>query len=185
MHRGFISTAARPILLTTTDIRTPKARQISQNANVELAWWFAGAQEQYRIKGKAWILPSREAGGLDQAGSDVRDNACSDSMKAVIQATARELLKTFPAERLSGTDVNFDWEKKRQEVFENIGAHMRATWARPVPGSKLEGGCEEARKWPEKLRNLSEIAEGEDGEEGMTQRHASTLCGVCNAREIG
>jgi len=28
---------------------------------------------------------------------------------------------------------------------------MKASWCRPVPGSRLEGGQEEARKWPVRL----------------------------------
>ena len=41
---------------------------------------------------------------------------------------------------------DFDWEEKRKEMFGGMSRHMKATWCRPVPGSRLEGG-DEAR-WP-------------------------------------
>lgn len=33
---------------------------------------------------------------------------------------------------------------------------MKASWCRPVPGTKLEDGYEEAKKWPQKLPKLGE-----------------------------
>jgi hypothetical protein len=114
-------------------------------------------------------LPSKESTELDQAGLDARD--AGDSTKAVIQATADALLKAFPGARLSGGDGNFDWEAKRKEVFSSMSGHMRASWARPVPGSRLEGGYEAANAWPEKLRKLGEIEEGEGKDsEGERER---------------
>lgn len=53
--------------------------------------------------------------------------------------------------------VEYDWEAKRVEMFKNMSAHMKASWCRPTPGSVLEGGQEEAKKWLEKLE------EPEDG----------------------
>jgi pyridoxamine 5'-phosphate oxidase len=31
---------------------------------------------------------------------------------------------------------------------------MKASWCCPLPGSKLEGGYEEAKKWPQKLPKM-------------------------------
>lgn len=57
----------------------------------------------------------------------------------------------------------YDWEAKRVEVFEGLSGHMKASWCRPVPGSRLVGGEEEARRWPEKLvKPGSEGGMGED-----------------------
>ena len=39
---------------------------------------------------------------------------------------------------------------------------MKATWCRPAPGSKLDGGYEEGNKWPDKLPKLGEAKNEEE-----------------------
>lgn len=48
-----------------------------------------------------------------------------------------------------------DWESQRLQMFKNLSAHMRASWCRPVPGSRLKGGQEEAKNWPERVEDPS------------------------------
>jgi len=36
---------------------------------------------------------------------------------------------------------------------------MKASWCRPIPGTRLEGGYDEAKKWPERVQ---EPKEGDD-----------------------
>lgn len=55
-----------------------------------------------------------------------------------------------------------DWESKRREVFDSMSGHMKASWCRPPPGGKLEGGYEEAKKWPQQLPKLGEADNEED-----------------------
>lgn len=43
-----------------------------------------------------------------------------------------------------------------------MSAHMKASWCRPVPGSPLLGGDEEAKKWPERVE---EPKDGDGNEE--------------------
>ena len=151
-HRGFLSfNAARPLLITSTDIRTPKASQIATNPNIELTWWFSGPVEQYRIRGKAWILPSQEATKSDQGNLGIRDG--QDEEKETVGTTAKVLLDTFPGTRLRGDEVNYDWEQKRKEVFNSMSGHMRAAWARPIPGSDLPS---DNNNWPETLPGLDD-----------------------------
>ena len=57
---------------------------------------------------------------------------------------------------------SFDWEKKRVEVFKDMSGHMKASWCRPTPGTKLEGGQEEAKKWPEKVEEPGPDSSDED-----------------------
>lgn len=121
---------ALPVLVTTTDIRTPKVSQIVINPHVELAWWIDGTKEQYRLSGKGYIVP--------KPGGDLYQQFLSASAAA---------------DRTSGIwalrmEEGFDWETKRVEIFKSLSSHMRASWCRPVPGSKLEGGEDEAKKWP-------------------------------------
>ncbi|TDL20916.1 hypothetical protein BD410DRAFT_790265 [Rickenella mellea] len=144
VHRGFLSplTPAQPLLLTTTDIRTPKAADIASTPAVAIAWWVAGTQEQFRISGTAHILPSLEAASSGGPGSTI----------------AKKLRDEFPGERLAGKEC--DWDGKRKEIFDSLSSHMRASWARPVPGTPLPGGYAAAKEWPETLPGLSDVDGG-------------------------
>lgn len=122
---------ALPLLLTTTDIRTPKTSQILLNPNIETVFWVENTQEQYRLTGQASIIPKPSHPYYVHFNFD------------------------WPAlVALEKEDI--DWEAKRIEVFDSLSGHLKASWCRPVPGSKLEGGYEEAKKWPETLPKLGE-----------------------------
>ncbi|KAM0754367.1 hypothetical protein T439DRAFT_296751 [Meredithblackwellia eburnea MCA 4105] len=99
-------------MLVTTDVRGPKASQITQNGTVELAWWLSPAQQQYRIRGKAWIFPP----------------------------PGHPLLASFPAKELSPPNLPaFDWESERLRTFRKMNPPLRASFVRPIPGTKLAG----------------------------------------------
>lgn len=66
--------------------------------------------------------------------------------------------------------AEYDWETKRFEMFKAMSAHMKASWCRPVPGSILKGGQEEARKWPERVEEP-----GDDGNEEAKKNWATAL----------
>ncbi|KAK7063947.1 Pyridox-oxase-2 domain-containing protein [Favolaschia claudopus] len=126
IFRGFLSAQdnpARPLLLATTDVRTPKTAQMIANPHVQIAWWIDGSQEQYRIAGKAHVVP----------------------------APGHTLHKHFMHTIVPLGSANFDWEAKRIDVFNSMSPVMKASWCRPTPGSRLEGGEEEAKKWPVKI----------------------------------
>lgn len=62
VHRGFVQDSTT--LVTTTDVRAPKAHEIHAHPAVELAWWIAPAKlqvrrslMQFRIAGQASIVP--------------------------------------------------------------------------------------------------------------------------------
>jgi len=58
VHRGFLSSeSSRPLILTTTDIRTPKAHQIQSNRVIEIGWFIRPTEEQFRITGFARLSP--------------------------------------------------------------------------------------------------------------------------------
>ncbi|KAF8844181.1 hypothetical protein BDN67DRAFT_963289 [Paxillus ammoniavirescens] len=133
VHREFLTTTAildLPLLFTTTDVRTPKVSQMNAEPRVEAVYWTAGTQEQFRIIGRASIIPTPYYQG------------------------------PYPSPKV------FDWEKKRVEVFDSMSGHLKATWCRPVPGTPLEGGEEEMKKWPEKLPKLGE-AESEENKKNL------------------
>lgn len=138
-----------PLLISTTDVRTPKVTQLSANSDVELVWWIDGSHEQFRIVGKANIYPSEKHTGLRKLFlEDI------DGRQGVFEALENE---------------GFDWEAKRREIFGQMSAHMKATWCRPVPGSRLQGGDEEARKWPER------VEEPKEGDEEMKKNWEMAL----------
>jgi len=56
-------------------------------------------------------------------------------------------------------DEKIDWEKKRMDLFKSMSAHMKASWCRPIPGTRLEGGYDEAKTW---LDRLEEPKEGDN-----------------------
>ena len=126
--------------------------------------------EQYRIRGKAWILPSQEATQSDQGNLGIRDR--QDKEKATIGTTAKVLFDTFPGMRLRGDEVNYDWERKRKEVFNSMSGRMRAAWARPIPGSSLPSGN---NNWPETLPGL------DDDDETQADKQASEKAEVAYA----
>jgi pyridoxamine 5'-phosphate oxidase len=142
IHREFLTPEAipsLPLLLTSTDIRTPKNDQILAIPTVEIVFWAVANQEQYRIRGNASIIPTPSH----------RYHAQFDPLRGpTLTALNREGL---------------DWELKRRDVFNAMNGRMKATWCTPlVPGTKLEGGYEEMKKWPRTLPKLGEADNEED-----------------------
>lgn len=128
-----------PLLLTSTDIRTPKVIQIKSNPNhrVEAHFWNHATNEQFRISGRAAIYPSpdlKEKKGIKGVG---------------------EVYDAFQSQ-------GWDWEDERRKQFDSVGAHMRASWCRPVPGSPMDS-YSDAEKWPVKVAKPGE--EGYDAKD--------------------
>ncbi|QRV94775.1 pyridoxamine 5'-phosphate oxidase family protein [Ceratobasidium sp. AG-Ba] len=138
LHRGVLtSNPARPLIITTTDIRSSKIHQIRSHPNTkgptaEVAWWLPASGFQFRITVRSHILPS----------------------------PSHEIHSQFPTDILSGSDeVNVgpdapgdsaEWERFRLKTFNSIPGFIRASFARPTPGSPLSNP-DDARKWPQEL----------------------------------
>ncbi|KAJ7292673.1 pyridoxamine 5'-phosphate oxidase-domain-containing protein [Mycena rebaudengoi] len=135
LFRSFMSPTddpSHPLLVLTADVRTPKMAQMIANPHVQVVWWFDGTQEQYRIAGRAHIIP---------APGHALHKHFIHSVQALSHGAA------------------FDWEAKRLEIFRSMSPNSKASWCRPVPGSRLKGGQDEAKKWP------VEIEEPKEGDE--------------------
>ncbi|KAF7302882.1 Pyridox-oxase-2 domain-containing protein [Mycena kentingensis (nom. inval.)] len=142
IFRGFVcpsGDAGQPVVLATTDARSPKTTQLIANPHVQIAWWIEGAQEQYRIAGTARVVPAPSNAlywnfvhGLAEAEGEAR----------------------------------YDWEAKRVETWRAMSPYMKASWCRPAPGLRLAdvGGKEEAKRWPEEVHDPKE-AKPEEREE--------------------
>ena len=51
------------MLLTTTDIRTPKVGQILANDTVQVNWWIESSSDQFCLTGKVSLVPNASFGG--------------------------------------------------------------------------------------------------------------------------
>ncbi|KAM6498720.1 Pyridoxamine 5'-phosphate oxidase domain containing protein [Amanita muscaria] len=134
--RSFLASPATPslpLLVTTTDIRAPKVSQIVANPNVQVVHWIESTQEQFRISGRVFMVPAPESPFFAYFMDDIHSAAENTSGIAAL------------------VKDGFDWEKKRVDTFKSLSGHMKATWCRPIPGTPLTGGEEEANKWPVKL----------------------------------
>jgi pyridoxamine 5'-phosphate oxidase len=126
IHRNFLVPPSRPsfpVLVTSTDIRTPKVHQIAHADTVELAWWINATLDQFRISGHARIFASPQS-----------------SMSAPLHAAVECV--GINSREMAGVD----WEAKRRELFDAVSEEMRASWCRPTPGAPLEDGV--ANDWP-------------------------------------
>jgi len=111
--------------------RTPKSMQLAADPSVEIAWWLAATQHQFRILGKAYILPSP---------------AFSSSSNTKFP---------FPSDKLAPYP-DFNWEDERIRQFRKLSPELRASFVRPVPGTKLS-------EWDGKMEDLPEtLVEGYD-----------------------
>ncbi|KAI5479021.1 hypothetical protein MNV49_004303 [Pseudohyphozyma bogoriensis] len=100
------------VMLVTTDVRGPKATQIRASQQVEIAWWLSVTQHQFRVRSKAWILPSPE----------------------------HSLANAFPSTTLAPASLpEFDWEQERLRIFRKMSPELRASFCRPIPGTPLKG----------------------------------------------
>ena len=113
-----------PILLTTTDIRTPKVEQILAHDTTQINWWIEPTMDQFRLTGKVSVVP--------EPGNVVFHSGGNVGFERLLAG-------------------GFNWEAKRVQVFDSLSDHMRASWCRPTPGSPLKGGYEEAEKWPKSV----------------------------------
>ncbi|EPQ53402.1 hypothetical protein GLOTRDRAFT_116906 [Gloeophyllum trabeum ATCC 11539] len=121
-----------PLLISSTDIRTPKVSELISNptnpsSSSEMCWWIDKTSEQFRITSRTYVIHSPSH-----------------------PFYARFDWKTLPRMKALVEEDKVDWEAKWKEMYESMSGHMKASWLRPPPGSVLEGGYEESKKWVEK-----------------------------------
>ncbi|GMK59436.1 hypothetical protein CspeluHIS016_0800420 [Cutaneotrichosporon spelunceum] len=68
VHRGFSPSG---LLLSTTDLRMPKATQLGAEPRTEIAWLLP-TLVQFRVTGRAYIVPASGSGNLSRRGSQVK-----------------------------------------------------------------------------------------------------------------
>jgi pyridoxamine 5'-phosphate oxidase len=146
IFRAFLSDSSgtNHVLVSTTDVRAPKAEQIASNPWVQLVWWIDETQEQFRISGWAGVVP--------EPGNPLFQRF---KQQVVTSAVRGGGIQTLEKEGL-------DWEKKRDEIFASLSGHMKASWCHPAPSVELVGGYEESKKWPERVGDGEEDKENWD-----------------------
>jgi len=140
VHRGFVNeqrsneskTGVEPFdsnfgsnacLITTTDIRAPKAQQIIQNyektgtAKGEVNWWMEGKNLQFRLAGTLFLVPQK-----NHSSTKLFD------LKSISPLLNKNSEVNSP--------TSFDWYKERTRIFEKLSPGLLASFARPTPGSK-------------------------------------------------
>ena len=137
-----------PLLITTSDIRSPKVTQIVDNPNVEIVWWLDGSMDQFRVGGRAFVIPAADHPLHDTAFTKIHRRL----PLAILHSMGEE----------GGPDGKLDWERKRREVFDSLKPAMRATWARPVaPGSIIES-YDVPNQWAREVLSSEEVKSEED-----------------------
>ncbi|KAF9005146.1 pyridoxamine 5'-phosphate oxidase-domain-containing protein [Cyathus striatus] len=142
IFRSFAETPSAPnlpLVISTTDIRTPKVTQMISHPNVELVWWIPSTRQQYRIAGSVLVVPSP---------NHALHGVCTGILQSEELLRSSLALSVFKSEE-------FDWEEKRREIWGNLSPYMRATLARPTPGSTLENP-DDAKKWPQIIEEPKE-----------------------------
>ena len=135
IFRSFLDSptnAGLPLLLSSTDIRTPKVRQLTQDPSAEIAWWIEPTKQQFRIACKAYLLPA--------PGHHLR-------------AQFMDVLASTDPETSLAQFKTHDWEETRQTMFKSMSGHMKASWCRPIPGSLLTDDPANINSWPERLED--------------------------------
>ncbi|VDB86237.1 unnamed protein product [Peniophora sp. CBMAI 1063] len=144
INRDFMEVEGKPglpLLISSTDARTPKTRELAAHSFVELCWWIDASGDQFRIAGRMRIVPSPELG-----------SSLPSSTPAPPDCPA---LAAYDA-------AGADWQAKRREQFEAVSEHMRASWCRPPPGEALPGGYPAMDEWPTTVKKLSEAKTDEE-----------------------
>ncbi|GAA5976157.1 hypothetical protein JCM10908_005401 [Rhodotorula pacifica] len=162
-------------LVVTTDARSPKAHQLAEQPRVELAWWMAATQHQFRIVGKAYIYPSSSFPTHDGASS-VADSSSSSKSDT-------KLSFPFPQKQLAPYE-GFSWEDERIRQFRKLSPELRASFYRPVPGTKLADTDVKMEDLPEKLPEGVEEAEGEEQKKQVEQALKNFALIVIDAEEV-
>jgi hypothetical protein len=103
---------------------------LTTTPQAEVVWWIEGTKQQFRIIANIHIVP---------APSHPLHSNFRHDLSTAKTGSALSLFK------------NDDWEARRNDMFKSMSAHMKASWCRPLPGSRLEGGQEEAKRWPQRI----------------------------------
>lgn len=107
----------------------PKASQLASDPTVEIAWWIEDPAIQFRIGGKAYVIPPSTS------------------------ETEAQIKDTLKAMGAKGEEADPKWwEEKREQLWkEKMSGHLRASFARPTPGQSLKTVDRQPEEWAESI----------------------------------
>lgn len=131
VHRAL--TPHSSILLFTTDTRMNKVNHLEKSPLAESSFWVDETGIQFRIAGKAYVVPS--------------DADTSDSSRTAAEA----IIQSMGAQ---GDERTVDWwiGERERNWREGISGHLRATFARPTPGTPLDQCNVKPEDWTETIK---------------------------------
>jgi hypothetical protein len=114
-----------------------KVSHLESQPLAEGSFWIEETGVQFRVAGKAYVVPSdadRSDAGKTKAGEVVR------------------------ALRAQGEEANVDWwiAEREKSWSEGISGHLRATFARPTPGTPLDRVERKPEEWTETIKPKGE-----------------------------
>ena len=160
-HRGFLfpkDAPHAPLLITSTDIRAPKVLEMLSTSNVEAVWWLEGSLEQFRVSGRALVVPALKD-HLHLVASARIATWYEPGLKA-LRERGEEAEQS--ARKEDGMGTAFDFEKKRQEVFDAMPSFLKAEWARPVVPGEVVESVAALEQWAIDIPRKDEIKTDED-----------------------
>ena len=130
VHRGFLGDS--DCLLTTTDVRSEKGKQMGmeQRVPVELAWYIAAERIQFRIRGQAFLIV--------QVDENTRD------------VTSPTTEGYWPATQ--------DWKAERMRMWQSLSPEMQQSFVGPSPGTPLSSAFPDSDSQAATKRQNSDIS---------------------------
>jgi len=125
--------------------RSPKARQLASTPTVEIAWWLAATQHQFRLLGRAYVLASPSF------------SSRTDSQPF-----------PFPSAHLAPY-ADFSWEDERIRQFRKMSPELRASFCRPVPGTTVAAWGGKLEDLPVTLPEGVDQAENDEQKKQLEQ----------------
>jgi hypothetical protein len=114
-----------------------KVSHLQSQPLAEGSFWIEETGVQFRVAGKAYVVPSdadSSQSGREKAGDVVR-SLCAQ-----------------------GDETNVDWwiAEREKSWSEGISGHLRATFARPKPGTPLDRVERKPAEWTETIKPKGE-----------------------------
>ncbi|GAA5836079.1 hypothetical protein JCM9279_002187 [Rhodotorula babjevae] len=147
-------------LVITTDARSPKARQLASTPTVEIAWWLAATQHQFRLLGRAYVLAS----------------------PSFSSRTNSEPFP-FPSAHLAPY-ADFAWEDERIRQFRKMSPELRASFCRPVPGTTVAAWGGKLEDLPVTLPEGVDKAENDEQKKQLEQALENFALVVIDCTEV-
>ncbi|KAJ9094064.1 hypothetical protein QFC21_006165 [Naganishia friedmannii] len=140
VHRAL--TPESSFLIFTTDTRMGKCTHLAADGRCEASFWMEDSGVQFRVAGEALVVPN-----------DADVNA--DSQKAIEEAVQKDVVRAVGEEK----KANY-WVKERERNWtKGISGHLRATFARPTPGTPLDKVDRKPQEWTETMKPEGETDE--------------------------